>query len=442
MVWKARQRSFDRVVAVKVYQRELNEDDRRRFLREIVALGLLSDHPSVVTAHDAGILPDDRPYLIMELCPGGSLTRWLQPENRPSSEWVRQVGVRMADALAAVHACGVLHRDVKPANILLDNYGNPRLADFGLVVVAGSEARADESLRVTPAYAPPEAFGRQPVTEFGDVFSLAATLYALLTGSPPRRMGTSVVPGEIADAAREPIEPENTVDPHLMSVLMTALSNDPAARPTAAQFRDQLAENPAPRLPERPPHAALSNPVTPTAGISNGTKPPPKAPLRRGKRRVGMLALVAVLIAAIAFVAAGLIREPTTRSAYPAWTATSAAPSHTADPGTPTSEIASPADAPDRGSTEPKTISLQESALSAETFQTVGIMGTYRRGASLRVQRWEEGAWLDFPLLARADQTGRFTAYVELGRPGRYRLRLLHPDSGVTSEPLVLEVRN
>ena len=124
MVWEARQLSLDRLVAVKVYQRELDEGDRRRFLREAAAAGRLSDHPGIVTAHDAGILPDDRPYLIMELCPGGSLTQWLKPENRPSEERVRQVGVRIADALAAAHACGVLHRDVKPANILIDSYGN------------------------------------------------------------------------------------------------------------------------------------------------------------------------------------------------------------------------------------------------------------------------------------------------------------------------------
>ena len=94
MVWQARQLSLDRLVAVKVYQRGLDEGDRRRFLREAAAAGRLSNHPGIVTAHDAGMLPDDRPYLMMELCPGGSLTRWLKPDNRPSEERVRQVGVR------------------------------------------------------------------------------------------------------------------------------------------------------------------------------------------------------------------------------------------------------------------------------------------------------------------------------------------------------------
>ena len=145
VIWGARQLTLDRLVAVKVYQRELDEDDRRRFLREAAA-ARLSNHPGIVTAHDAGILPDDRPYLIMDLCSGGSLTEWLKPENRPSEERVRQVGVRIADALAAVHAGGVLHRDVKPANILIDSFGNPGLADFGLAAVAGAETTAADAV--------------------------------------------------------------------------------------------------------------------------------------------------------------------------------------------------------------------------------------------------------------------------------------------------------
>ena len=143
VVWEARQLSLDRPVAVKVYHRELDKSDRRRFLREAATAGQLSGHPGVVTVHDAGILTDDRPYLIMELCPGGSLTRWLSPENRASEERIRDVGVRIADALAAVHRFGVLHRDVKPANILIDRYGNPGLAGFGLASVAGDEATVD-----------------------------------------------------------------------------------------------------------------------------------------------------------------------------------------------------------------------------------------------------------------------------------------------------------
>ena len=214
-------------------------------MREAAAAGRLSAHPGIVTTYAAGILPDDRPYLVMELCPGGSLTKWLKPENRPSEERVRQVGLQIADALAAAHASGVLHRDVKPANILIDSHGNPRLADFGLAAVEGAEADAAESLWVTPAWAPPEVFRMQPATESGDVFSLAATLYALLAGSPPRtgRLGTTSLE-QLVEVASRPISPIPGVSSSLMEVLLAALDDDPAARPTAATFFGQLAKVP------------------------------------------------------------------------------------------------------------------------------------------------------------------------------------------------------
>ncbi len=188
IVWAARQESLNRLVAVKVDQRTLDSDsEQRRFLREAGAVGRMSGHPGIVTVHDAGILTDNRPYLVMELCEGGSLTKWVNAEKRPSAEQVQQVGVRIADALAATHARGVLHRDVKPANILIDSYGHAGLADFGLAALPDPGMELSETFEaITPAYAPPEVFQRKPPTEAGDVFSLAATLYAMLAGHPPR----------------------------------------------------------------------------------------------------------------------------------------------------------------------------------------------------------------------------------------------------------------
>ena len=412
VVWAARQLTLDRPVAVKVYQRELDEGDRSRFLREAAAASL-SDHPGIVTAHDAGILPDDRPYLIMDLCSGGSLTEWLKPENRPSEERVRQVGVRIADALAAVHARGVLHRDVKPANILIDSFGNPGLADFALATVAGTATTAPDAVCSTPAYAPPE-FGMQPATESGDVFSLAATLYALLAGRPPCDVGAAPVALEqTVEVGERPIGPIPRVNRYLpipgvnrylMDVLLTALSNDPVDRPTAASFRDQLAK----ADPQRAPGPGASA----------------EAPRRRGKRRVAIAALAAALVTVVAPSMAWLVGEPAP-AALPA-TIASSAPS-----GPPSSSAG-------------RVIQLENPADAAKPFQTVEIEGTYRGGAdtSLRVQRWEGGRWLDFPLPTVTDQAGQFNAYVELGQPGRYRLRLLDPDSGVTSTPSELVIKS
>jgi tRNA A-37 threonylcarbamoyl transferase component Bud32 len=447
VVWEARQLTLDRLVAVKVYQRELDEGIRHRFLRE-AAVGRLSGHPGIVTAHDAGLLSDDRPYLIMELCPGGSLTQWLKPENRPSEQRVREVGVRIADALAALHACGVLHNDVRPANILIDSYGNAGLADFGLAVVAGAEEAADDALRVTSAYAPPEAFAMQPATESGDVYSLAATLYALLAGSPPRGVGAAPIALEqMGEVAQKPIGPLPGVNWHLMGALMTALSDDPAARPTAAGFRDQLANVPA-RISQPGLHvgaAAEAMPNSHNTGVTvlaaDSQRAPgqvaAEAPRWRAKRRVAIPALAAASVTLIASGTAWLISEPASLGVPAALTQSS-------DPAPSTSTTTSGAGASTgSGSAEQETIELADSAHSAKPFQTVRIQGMYRDRADtfLRVQLWESGQWQAFPLLTKTDQSGQFTAYVELGRPGHYRLRVLDPDSGVKSKSYVIVIK-
>ena len=438
VVWEARQLSLNRLVAVKVYQRELDERARRRFLREAAAAGKLSDHPGIVSVYDAGVLPDDRPYLIMELCPGGSLAQWLNPDAQPSEEEVRRIGVRIADALAAAHASGVLHRDVNPASILIDSQGDPRLADFGLAAVAGAEEAATEALPATPAYAAPEAFSTKPLTEAADVFSLAATLYAVLAGYPPRNVGAPLVTSEeMVRLAERPIEPLPGVNRHLMDALLAALTNDPSARPTAAGFREQLAT--AAMLPQSGV-AGIAQSATPTShSISTATavdsqRAPPAAstpPHRRRNLVVRVAAVTTVVIAIMAAATAWLVNERApsrspaaiTQSAVPTAPSTSSPPS----PSPVQEQVIHVGKVPD----------------SAKPFETVRIRGTYRGGEDsiVRLQCWEEDKWLAFPLPTRTDRSGQFTAYVEFGQPGRYRLRLLDPDTGVMSKTFVLEVK-
>jgi hypothetical protein len=102
-----------------------------------------------------------------------------------------------------------------------------------------------------------------------------------------------------------------------------------------------------------------------------------------------------------------------------------------------------PASAPRSGPAAGEAIQVEDVAASARPFETVRIRGTYRGGAEtfLRVQRWEGGKWLAFPLPTKTDKSGQFTAYVELGQPGRYRLRVLDPSSGLTSKPFVLVIK-
>ena len=238
-VWRARQRTLDRPIAVKIDDRTLDsESERRRFLSEARAAGNLSGHPGIVTVHDAGIMADGHPYLVMKLCSGGSLTRWLRPDNKQSQERICTVGIRIADALSVAHEQGMIHRDVKPANILIDSYGNPGLADFGL---AAPEPGSNGASGMTVAYAPPEVILGEPPTSAGDVYQLAATLYALLSGRPPSESGGPTSLADRVTRLKHPIKPVPGVDEGLMRVLLDALAFSPADRPTAAQFRDRLA---------------------------------------------------------------------------------------------------------------------------------------------------------------------------------------------------------
>ncbi len=313
IVWEARQESLNRLVAVKVDERKLDtEAEQRRFLREAGAAGRMSGHPGIVTVHDAGLLGDDRPFLVMELCPGGSLTRWITADPRPSQRRVREVGVRIADALAAAHLLGVLHRDVKPANILIDAYNNAGLADFGLAALIDPDTPLNETVEaITPAYAPPEVFARKPLTEYADVYSLAATLYAVLSGHPPRWSETTETPSipDLIKLQKTPIKRIPGVDKAFMDLLLKAMSDDPEDRPTAAQFRDQLkalnlsnklAPTPAPALEAASESAPPAAPKEPA-----GTKPEPAGgPTSRWERRgLATLAVAAILIAVASVIA-------------------------------------------------------------------------------------------------------------------------------------------
>jgi serine/threonine protein kinase len=477
VVWEARQLPMDRRVAVKVYQRELQGADRHHFVREASLGQKLSAHPGIATTYSAGILPDDRPYLVMELCPGGSLTKWLEPDQRPSEERVRQVGLQIADVLAAAHAAGVLHRDVKPANILIDSDGNPRLADFGLAIERGADSEVTDALWVTPAWAPPEAFRMQPATEAGDVYSLAATLYALLAGRPPRATGSAPAPlQELVDPADRPIPPIPGVSLPLMQVLLAALADDPTARPSAAAFFSLLARVPlrTTRPEGAPDDAASAAPLAPQGEVAalappssdrstdaqaavTPTEPPAAGEVStidvpRRHRRLALLALAAALVIAIASGTAWLISDSGS-SAAPAPVSqgpgvggppSSAEPAPSASP-TPSTSGPTRASGDQTGSASPgdRPIQMAESAVSAKPFQAARLTGTYPGGPGtwLRVQRREEGAWLTFPIPAKTDPSGQFVAYVELGQPGRYQLRMLDPESGRTSEPVELIVR-
>ena len=274
-VYRAQQESVGRDVAVKVENRTLEtERDRRRFLREARAAGRMSSHPHVVDLFDAGVTDRGHPYLIMELCDGSYAERMRTAPLTPAE--VREVGFKIADALADAHSLGVLHRDVKPANILFSRFGEPALADFGLAILAEWRDVSITLDVLTPAYAPPETFRHSPPAAAADVYALCATLYALMRGRPPRwRQDQMPSLLSLVDMFHEQIPDLPGCPDDLMAILRAGMANDEAARPTAIQLRDALMGL---RMGPVPP-VIVPPPIEP-AHTSAAPLPPPPPPGR------------------------------------------------------------------------------------------------------------------------------------------------------------------
>lgn len=245
-VWRGRQLAVDRDVAVKIDDRVLDEDgNRRRFVREATAVSRISGHPHVVSLIDVGVTRDNRPYLVMELCSNGSLSSYLAQHGPMRPEEAVEVGLAVTSALAAAHEAGILHRDIKPGNVLIDAWGTPRLSDFGLAALPQPGQDPSVTLEaLTPAYASPEAFSFAAPTPQSDVFSMGATLHAMICGVSPRRSTDgSPVPIDqlLANLHAELPDPGVPGSEPLMRVIRTATAYDAAQRyPTARELHDAL----------------------------------------------------------------------------------------------------------------------------------------------------------------------------------------------------------
>lgn len=248
-IYRATQDWMGREVAVKVENRILDNDrDQRRFLREARAAGQMSSHPHVVDLHDVGVTQDRQPFMIMDLCDGSYADR--MDAGPLTAGETRDVGVKIADVLAQAHRLGVRHRDVKPANLLISRWGEPQLTDFGMAVLAETRETSVTMEILTPAYSPPETFRSQPPTAAVDVYALCATLYALLSGRPPRWQQHHRNPSiaTLLDLFDQPIADLHGVPGQLVELLRAGMANDPSARPQAARLRDLLGVVPPERI--------------------------------------------------------------------------------------------------------------------------------------------------------------------------------------------------
>ncbi|HEX9342823.1 MAG TPA: serine/threonine-protein kinase, partial [Actinomycetota bacterium] len=233
-VYRARQERFDRTVALKVLAVDLvDERARRRFRRECLLAGRLSEHPNVVTVYDAGTTRAGRPFIAMEYCEAGSLADRLRQHGPLPLDEVLRTGVKLAGALAAAHEAGIIHRDVKQQNVLLSRFGEPALADFGVAAFANAAENSVVTDALTPVHAAPEVLEGDPATAASDLYSLGSMLYALLAGGAPyaRQAGEGIVPLLLRILEGEaPRIPRDDVPDRVMAFLRQAMSKDPAQR--------------------------------------------------------------------------------------------------------------------------------------------------------------------------------------------------------------------
>jgi eukaryotic-like serine/threonine-protein kinase len=280
---------LDRDVAIKRLAENLSRDEelRARFLREARLAGRLH-HPNVVAVSDVGE-EDGRPFIAMEHVDGETLAELVERDGPLPPDDVASLGVQACRALAAAHAAGLVHRDVKPQNLLLRRDGTLKLGDFGIAFgLEGTRMTVAGTVLGTAAYLAPEQARGEEVTAAADIYGLGAVLYELSSGRPPRR------PASLAELGGDgPIAPLQSVPPALAAIVMRCLDPDPAARPASAA---DLAHELASTLPDADTIALPAHPARRATEIL-------AAPVvHRTRRRVPPL-----LTAAVALVVAGAI---------------------------------------------------------------------------------------------------------------------------------------
>ena len=242
-VWLATDRVLERQVAVKevTFPMHVTEEERavlrERTMREARAAGRL-EHPHVTTVYDV-VEEDGKPWLVMKHVSARSLQEVIEERGPLPPAEVARIGLHVLDALGAAHALGIVHRDVKPANVLVGPDGSGCLTDFGIATTTGdSSLTTNGALIGSPSYMAPErAHGDEPRPPV-DLWSLGATLYAAVEGRPPFDGGESMA--TLMSVVSEPPAPMLRAGP-LEPVLRGLLTKDPDQRSTAAIARAQLA---------------------------------------------------------------------------------------------------------------------------------------------------------------------------------------------------------
>ncbi|MGP3929968.1 protein kinase domain-containing protein [Nonomuraea sp. KM88] len=279
MVWQAHDVLLDRDVAVKELILPYGLDHagkqvaHRRMLREARSAARLT-HPGIVTVHDV-VEEDGRPWIVMELVRAWSLEQAVRQSGPLPVIQAAEIGIRVLDAIRHAHAAGIMHRDIKPGNVLLTS-DRVVLTDFGIAAIEGDVTITQTGLLMgSPAYIPPERLSGQPITHAADLWSFGATLYAAVEGRPPYE-GPDPIAVLGAVLTQDPIRPQRAGA--LMPVIEGLLRKSPAERLTSAQVIEMLetvlgAHGSARPRPQETPPGTL--PGTPPGTLPSQADPTP-----------------------------------------------------------------------------------------------------------------------------------------------------------------------
>jgi hypothetical protein len=244
-VFLGRDEVLDRPVAIKVLNSGLETSEvSTRFRREGRTAARLS-HPNIVQVYDAGedeLDGREVSYIVVEYVPGGDLKALIDRRGPLPGAILSRIGADVAAGLAHAHERGIVHRDIKPQNVLMDEYGSPKLTDFGIArALDANHSTSTGSYLGTALYSAPEQLQGQTVTPKSDVYSLGATLYHAAVGEPPF-LGD---PLQIASqhVAKAPLPPRTrgaAVGERLEALILGCLAKDPAARPDAETLHERL----------------------------------------------------------------------------------------------------------------------------------------------------------------------------------------------------------